>query len=310
MSNHHATASLSKRAKLSLDESRLLVLGAQILVGFQYRGFLEPGFSALPEVSQKLRLISLFLMLVTTLLLMWPAAFHEVVEEGHLTLRFLRFENLAMSWALLPFALALGLDVYVIVRKIVNDTAAAVAGGGTLLTAMFFWYGWELMVRASTKSPRTAMMQETHENTPLFEKINTILTECRVVIPGSQALLGFQLIAVLMEGFDRLPVSSRYIHLMSLLLLTLSTVLLMAPAAYHRIVEQGRETERLLRFARTMLLTAMAVLAAGLASELFVVSREVTHNVAGSLCCAVLALAGFYGAWFGYTTYTRLKNRK
>lgn len=34
-----------------------------------------------------------------------------------------------------------------------------------------------------------------------------VLTECRMVLPGAQALLGFQLAIVLMEAFDRLPVS-------------------------------------------------------------------------------------------------------
>ena len=70
-----------KKAKLSLDEARLLVLGAQILVGFQYRSFLEPAFIRLPPLSQDLRMVSSGLMLGTMLLLMWPISFHEIFER-------------------------------------------------------------------------------------------------------------------------------------------------------------------------------------------------------------------------------------
>ena len=38
----------------------------------------------------------------------------------------------------------------------------------------------------------------------LTNKIKHVLTECRVVLPGAQALLGFQFICVLTESFDRL----------------------------------------------------------------------------------------------------------
>ena len=88
-------------------------------------------------------------------------------------------------------------------------------------------------------------MSEEHdgEKTPLKDKIDDVLTEVRVVIPGGKSLLGFQLIVMLNEGFDRLPRLSRYVHLGSLLLIALCTVLLMTPAAYHRIVEGGEDTE-------------------------------------------------------------------
>jgi hypothetical protein len=61
-----------------------------------------------------------------------------------------------------------------------------------------------------------------------------------MVLPGAQALLGFQLAIMVLEGFDQLPPASQRVHLASLALMVLSTILLMAPAAYHRLVEQAR----------------------------------------------------------------------
>jgi hypothetical protein len=297
-------ADIGKKVKLSLDEARLLVLGAQILLGFQYRAFLETGFNRLPALSQNLRLASLGLMLATMFMLMWPISFHEIVEQGNLTPRLLRFATFVMGLALLPFAIALGIDIYTIVQKPAGYLTGIVTGSASALVAIFFWYGWEYAVREDRKESED-MASNKNERTPLDEKIDTVLTECRVVIPGSQALLGFQLAAVLMDGFDRLPHSSQYTHLVSLLLITLSAIFLMAPAAYHRIVERGEDTVRLWRFARAMLLTGMAALAAGLAVESFVVIRQVTQAVTASIWCASAILIVFYALWFGFTAYKR-----
>jgi hypothetical protein len=298
-------ADIKKKTKLSLDEARLLVLGAQILLGFQYRAFLESGFARLPLLSQHLRLASLGLMLTTMLLLMWPITFHELVEDGQLTPRLLRFATSLMSLALLPFAAALGIDIYTVGQKLGGYRTGIVTGMGIAVAAICFWYVWEYLEYATRERGAHNMSQNKPEPTPLDEKIDTVLTECRVVIPGSQALLGFQLVAVLMEGFDHLPHSSQYTHLASLLLITLSVILLMAPAAYHRIVERGENTARLWRFARAMLLAAMAALAAGVASESFVVVQHVTHAFAGSIWCAGVILMIFYALWFGFTGYKR-----
>jgi hypothetical protein len=39
---------LSKKVKIALDETRMLILGAQILLGFQFRGAFSDGFDQLP----------------------------------------------------------------------------------------------------------------------------------------------------------------------------------------------------------------------------------------------------------------------
>jgi hypothetical protein len=43
-----------------------------------------------------------------------------------------------------------------------------------------------------------------------------MLTEARVVLPGVQALLGFQLISVISQSFEKLPTSSKLVHAVSL----------------------------------------------------------------------------------------------
>ena len=89
----------------------------------------------------------------------------------------------------------------------------------------------------------TSSQTEEGSSTPLHAKIEQMLTEARVVLPGAQALFGFQLAIVLTQSFEQLPSASRIVHAASLLLVAVAVVLLMTPAAYHRIVYAGEDTQ-------------------------------------------------------------------
>jgi hypothetical protein len=226
------------------------------------------------------------------------------------------FTTRVMSFALLPFAFALGIDLYVGFGKVVGEGAGLVAGLAGSALALFFWYGLEWM-RRSRRAPEIKKRQRMSEENgnqqggaKLKDKINQVLTECRVVLPGAQALLGFQFVAMMMEGFDKLPPSSRYVHLSSLFLVALSVILLMTPAAYHRLVEEGEDTEHFLRFASRMLIASMIPLALGLCADFYVVVQKVTQSHAASVSAAAVLLLFFYGLWFGFTLYRRQQHER
>ncbi|MGE5072104.1 MAG: DUF6328 family protein, partial [Anaerolineae bacterium] len=73
------------------------------------------------------------------------------------------------------------------------------------------------------------------EELKLADAVDALLNECRMVLPGVQALFGFQLIAVFNQGFsEKLSTGEQYLHLAALALVANSGALVMAPAAYHR----------------------------------------------------------------------------
>src|SRR5262249_34464824 len=73
------------------------------------------------------------------------------------------------------------------------------------------------------------------EELSLPEAAKYPLDECRMVLPGIQALFGFQLIAVFNSAFhERLSVGERYIHLFATGLVACAIVLIMTPASLHR----------------------------------------------------------------------------
>ena len=52
-----------------------------------------------------------------------------------------------------------------------------------------------------------------HEHTSLETKIEQMLTEARVILPGAQALLGFQLVITFSDAFEKLSFTSKVVHL-------------------------------------------------------------------------------------------------
>ena len=293
---------LTDKAENALNETRMLILGAQVLIGFDFQAAFQPAFDRLPPQAQYLEVLGLTLMLVAVGLLIAPGAFHQITESGNDTPRLLDFTGHLAAFALLPFALAIGIELYIVAQGTVHGAMGVpLAILGTAF-ALFFWYGLEWIWRARDAAQGKATKeQRVSEPTSVETKIKHVLMEARVVLPGVQALLGFQLTAMLTDAFGKLPKNLQYIHLVSLGLLAAAMVFLMAPAAFHRIVERGEDTERVYQFSGVMLLTAMVPLGLGLATDFYVVLEKVLDSPALSLGLAAGSLIFSFGLWFGVT---------
>jgi hypothetical protein len=73
------------KVKTALGETRTLILGAQILLGFQYQGAFQEKFDTLPSISRQMSALALLLMLLTVGLLIAPSAFHRISQKGEST---------------------------------------------------------------------------------------------------------------------------------------------------------------------------------------------------------------------------------
>ena len=301
-------AKLADKAENALNETRMLILGAQVLIGFNFQSTFQPGFEKLSPDAQLLKLLGLGLMLAAVALLIAPGAFHQIVERGDDSQRLIGFTGRIASFALLPFAFGLGIELYIAATVALGPQFALPLGLFGLVFALFFWYGLDWAWRARDQSLGIAQEEQPmDEGTSLENKIKQVLTEARVVLPGAQALLGFQLAAMLTEAFPKLPRTSQYVHVACLGLLAMSIVFLMAPAAFHRIVERGEDTERLHRFASAMVLAAMVPLALGIAGDFYIVLAKVLDSPAVAVALAVSSLLVFFGLWFGLTLAIRTR---
>src|SRR5258707_10864812 len=104
---------LSEKVKIALEETRILILGAQILLGFGFRGVFEVRFDRLPAYARYADGVAVALLVYAIGLLIAPGPYHQIVEQGQDSGRLHRFATVIADLALLPFALALGLGLFV-----------------------------------------------------------------------------------------------------------------------------------------------------------------------------------------------------
>jgi hypothetical protein len=299
---------LPAKVKMALDETRMLILGAQILVGFQYTAVFRQGFEELPPHARYLDAAALVLMIAAVGLLIEPSIQHRVVEGDEDTQRIQSVTTRMACLALFPFAVTLGLDLYIVGEKMAGTILGAVAGVVATGLALILWYGIELVHRKE----RPAMEGERKdraEPTPTGKKIEQMLTEARVILPGAQALFGFQLTVILAASFDKLPLAAKAAHAASIGLIAVSVILLMAPAAYHRIVYGGEDDSSFHRIGSRFVMAATAPLALGLSGDLYVVVEKIVGSDAVAVTVALLALAGLVCLWYVYPVWLRRRRR-
>jgi Family of unknown function (DUF6328) len=138
----------------------------------------------------------------------------------------------------------------------------------------------------------------------LSEALSHLLEECRMVLPGIQALFGFQLIAFFNQRFEQIALLDQALHLVAAGLIVCSAGLVMTPAAFHREVQPSAVSQSFLDLSTRLVLASMALLAIGISLDFFVVSAMVVHRTLAAIIaaclCAVLALL-----WFVFPFYKR-----
>jgi hypothetical protein len=300
------TADIGKRLKIALGETRLLILGGQILMGFHLNAAFQNGFSQLSKGSRELHAFAFLSMVCAVGLLIAPSMQHRIVEGGHASARILRVVTRFADWALLPIALGLAADLYIAVGFRFGPSWGLRVGMSLGALALFCWYGaeWLLRIGAGTKGE----VMTSDGDTPLSERVEHMLTEARVLIPGAQALFGFQLAIFLTEAFGKLPEASKLIHLAATCCIAVAVVLLMAPAAFHRISYGGSNTEGFLRLGSALEIAAAVPLAIGIAADLYVaVSAAVGPPLAASVASAAAVV--LFVLWFAAPILARRRVR-
>jgi hypothetical protein len=154
----------------------------------------------------------------------------------------------------------------------------------------------EILVQMTT--PRRADLRTELQELSLNEAATHVLEECRTVVPGMQALFGFQLIAVFSPTFrEQLSQSERVVHLVAILLLTIAIALVMAPAALHRQSEPMSVSRRFIDSSSRLLMASMVPLAIGICLDVYVIARVILGTTTVAAIIAVIMLAVFFGFW-------------
>lgn len=133
----------------------------------------------------------------------------------------------------------------------------------------------------------------------LEDVVSHLLEEARMVLPGIQALLGFQLVAVFNQSFkDNLNPLEQYTHLAAICCSMISICLLMTPASLHRLTQPDNISKEFARFSSKLLAVALVPLCLSFSMDFFVVSRLITENYELAYILTFLVLNLFLYFWF------------
>jgi len=142
-------------------------------------------------------------------------------------------------------------------------------------------------------------MQAGRENLSLQDSANLLLEECRTILPGIQALFGFQLIAIFSDGFDeKLDFADQILHLAAIVLVAVAIVLIMTPAAYHRQTGPMKVEAGFIELASRAALWAMIALMLGLTLEFYIVATVILPHMLWPAPMAALFLGFIFLCWF------------
>lgn len=144
----------------------------------------------------------------------------------------------------------------------------------------------------------------------LQQEAQQTIEEARMVLPGIQALFGFQLMAVFNNRFQDLTLYEQYTHFISILLVTIAIALIMTPAAYHRLVERGTVSHVFIELSSNLIAIAMAPLMVALALEVLLVGRLILGSGWTSPAVAGGTFAVFAFLWFVFPFLKRNPERR
>jgi hypothetical protein len=134
----------------------------------------------------------------------------------------------------------------------------------------------------------------------LTKQAQQAIEEARMVLPGIQALFGFQLVAVFNARFTQLSFHDQVLHLSALVLVAIATALIMTPAAYHRQAELGTVTEYFVRMSSKIIAIAMIPLMLGLCLDVYILGTLITGRAGFGAAVGGMLLAIFAALWFGF----------
>jgi hypothetical protein len=146
-------------------------------------------------------------------------------------------------------------------------------------------------------------MQKHYET--LEEEATHTLDEARMLLPGVQAILGFQLMAVTNQRFVLFSAGEQILYLAAFVLLALAMALIMAPAAYHRQAERGKVTRRFVELSSSFLTLAMLPLTIAFAIDTYLVARLILEDHTMSAIIAAVVALVLAGLWYGLPAVCR-----
>lgn len=155
--------------------------------------------------------------------------------------------------------------------------------------------------QGASKSP--VLPQEEKES--LKDEMRSVIEEARMVLPGIQALFGFQTMAVFNNRFEDIGESSKLIYAVALGLLVIAMGLLMTPAAYNRLAERGQVSRKMINLSSVLITVGMIPLMLAFALDVYVVVVTAFDRPQAGFLAGTGTAIFLSGLWFAMPLASR-----
>jgi Family of unknown function (DUF6328) len=166
-----------------------------------------------------------------------------------------------------------------------------------------------LRLRARTRQDHDEWNTEVRGETPMQRAdraYGEILQEVRVAQTGVQLLFGFLLALAFQARFSSVTSFQRGTYVVTLMLCAAAAALLIAPAAFHRVVYGRRLKQHLVQVANRLALAGLALLLLSLVSAVFLI-MDVVLGMVPAIVLAAGMFAWFAMWWFVLPLQSRLR---
>jgi hypothetical protein len=135
-----------------------------------------------------------------------------------------------------------------------------------------------------------------------------ILQEVRVAQTGVQILFAFLLTLAFTSRFSSITAFQKHLYVLTLMLSAGSAALLIAPAAFHRVVYRRRLKQHLVHAASQLALAGLVMLLLAMVSALLLILDVVT-GLGPAVALAAGAMSWFIAWWFVLPAWKRLRHQ-
>ena len=134
--------------------------------------------------------------------------------------------------------------------------------------------------------------------------LTDLLQELRVALPGVQVLFAFLLTVPFTQRFDDLSDFDEKLYFGVLICVALSSVMLVAPTAGHRVLFRRQQKEFIVTIANNLALFGLLLLAIAMTGAIALISDFLFGSTTAIIAAVVMALA-FAGFWYLGPVYRR-----
>ena len=135
-----------------------------------------------------------------------------------------------------------------------------------------------------------------------------LLQELRVALPGVQVLFAFLLTVPFQQRFENATTFQRDVYLVTLLFSALTTALLIAPTAYHRLNFRQRDKEHIVQVASGLTIAGLVALSFAMSGAVLLVLDWLVDGAVVWIIFGSVVL-GFTVLWFVLPLRRRMAKR-